>query len=334
MILGECLRPPSALEPEAGAYKDWLHLCVFEPRSRVVGIINVALQGDPADDRARATGLALFHRPDGGWFGNLEVCGLSRAQVGVSSIALEQVAIAVDPRSGMVSASVRQPDDQLALELTAQPAGPPLLVDRKMPLGAGWISWYAVPRLTLKGEVRIGAERLALEDAHAYHDHNWGRWLWGQDVAWEWGCFLADDSGPSFAFLRLCDRDHRRFDSTMFSMVIGSDRRSFQGPAVSAHCPSQPPDFRVRRLPGALAALHQDHVRPHLPNQLRIKADDGFENVALEFRPRAGAQLITAEPATRGYGFIHELVGEFEAEGKVDGRSFAASGMGMFEYVT
>ncbi|MBJ7603395.1 MAG: hypothetical protein JF888_09445 [Candidatus Dormibacteraeota bacterium] len=334
MILGECLRPPSALEPEAYAYKDWLHLCVFDPQSMVMGIVNVALQGAPADDRARASGLALFHRPDGGWFGNLEVCGLPRAQVGVSSIALEQVAIAVDPRSGMVSASVRQPDDQLALQLTAQPAGPALLVDRKMPLRAGWISWYAVPRLTLRGEVRIGAERLGLENAQAYHDHNWGRWLWGQDVAWEWGCFRAAGSGPSFVFWRICDRDHRRFGSPMLSIVIGSDRRSFQGAAVSAHCPTQPPSFRLRRLPGAMAALHQDHVRPRLPNVLRIEARDGLGHVALEFRPRAGAQLITAEPTTRGYGFIHELVGEFQSEGNVDGRGFAASGLGIFEYVT
>jgi len=130
MILGECLRPPTALDRDAGAYKDWLHLCLFDPPSGVVGIINVALQGAPDDDRSRASGLALFHHPEEGWFGNLEACRIPQAEIGVSSIALEQVAIAVDPRSGVVSASVRQPDDQLAVTLVAQPAGPALLVDR------------------------------------------------------------------------------------------------------------------------------------------------------------------------------------------------------------
>jgi hypothetical protein len=86
-------------------------------------------------------------------------------------------------------------------------------------------------------------------------------------------------------------------------------------------------------LPGSLAALHHDRIAPALPALVEISADDGLDHVELRLRPRAGVQLIASDPHTRGTSFIHELVGEFEAEGRIFGRSQRARGLAVFEYV-
>jgi hypothetical protein len=89
----------------------------------------------------------------------------------------------------------------------------------------------------------------------------------------------------------------------------------------------------LRRFPGALAALHQDRAEVQLPDTVQIRARDGFDHLSIIFRARSAAQLITADPVIPGYGFIHELPGEFDASGQLNGKLFQHVGLGLFEYV-
>jgi len=329
----DTLRPPGIFDAQAGAYKDWLHVNLFDHASGVVGLLNVSLHGDPQDERSRAVGAALFHLPGQGWLGNTEVRGLRDAGIGAASLALERIAIAVEPLSGRVLASARLPDDGLELRLTAVAEAPALAVDSPVPFGAGWISWRMVPRLRLAaGSLRAGDRSFDLARASVYHDHNWGRWHWGDDVGWEWGAFLAAAPGPSFVLSRVTDRRHRRGGFPSLTVSAAGGRRTFGGPAVEIALDGVL-DAPLRRFPGALAALHQDRRSPRLPARVRVSAGDGFDRVALDFRPRAAAQLIAADPTVPGYGFLHELVGEFTAAGHVGGTDLGATGLAVFEYV-
>jgi hypothetical protein len=334
LIAAGHLRPPALSEPEARSYKEWLHLCVFDHAADRLGLVNVSLQGPPEEPRSRATGLGLFHDPGLGWIGNLEVQDAMSARVGAASIGLGEVAIGVDRGSGVVYASVRQPGDLLQATLTARPVSQPLRVGQRAPLGPGWISWYAVPRMGIEGEVSAGGERRGLEHASAYYDHNWGLWSWGQDVAWEWGCFMAATPAPSLVFTRTCDREHRRFGAATLTAMAADWRRTFSGGSLEVSQRRRPPDAGFRRLPGAMAALHQGHARPWLPESVRIEASDGHDALIVEFEARAAAQLITADPFVRGYGFIHEVAGRFRARGTIAANPLSIDGLAIFEYVT
>ena len=107
------------MDPTAAAYRDWLHLNLFDHATGSVGLANVSLHGAPSDPRARAVGAALVHVPGEGWIGNLDVASVAEARVGLSSIAVEQVAVATDAVDGTVRASVRMPDDDLRLNVVA-----------------------------------------------------------------------------------------------------------------------------------------------------------------------------------------------------------------------
>jgi hypothetical protein len=56
----------------------------------------------------------------------------------------------------------------------------------------GWVSGYVVPVLagTMRGALRVGSERLMIDEAAGYHDHNWGFW---EGVSWQWGQVAHDD---------------------------------------------------------------------------------------------------------------------------------------------
>jgi hypothetical protein len=326
------LRPPSLHDREASLYKDWLHLNLFDWRTGLVGLVNVALHGDPEDPVARAVGTALVHLPEHGWLGNVETAGLDAAAVSEEGVGLGGVALAIDPRSGIVMASARLPEDGLRLDVTARLDGPTHSVLRRLPLGSGWISWFAAPHLRPRGQVSADGGRIDLSAAVAYHDHNWGRWRWGEDLGWEWGCFADRTGDTMLVFTVVTDGHHRRRGRPLLLVHAGGRRRTFVGRSVAVDYAGELTAL-PRRVPGALAALHGDHARPRLPAEVEVRADDGHACVHLRFRADAVAQVLTAEPATPGYGFIHEIAGRFEAHGSIGGRGLAAEGLAMFEHV-
>ncbi len=335
MIGSDVLRPPGPFDVSADAYKDWLHLNLLDHASGSVGLVNVSLHGRPNDPSSRAVGTALFHIPGVGWVGGVEACGIDEAAIGGSSIGLERVALAVDHTHGEVLASAHVPEDELVVRLAAAAAAPSLDVRERSLLGSGWISWYVIPRLDLRGEVKLGRHRVELEGASAYHDHNWGRWHWGEDIGWEWGCFMAPAPGPAFVFFvfaRATDRAHRRGGEPLVLVHAEGRRHAFSGVTVE-HELSGLLETTLRRVPGAMAALHSDRASPRLPQKVHVRADDGVDRVEIEFTGRAAAQLIAAEPTLPGYSFIHEIVGDFRYECRVGGTESGGTGLGVFEHV-
>jgi hypothetical protein len=257
---------------------------------------------------------------------------MDEAQVGVTSISLEHLAIGVNHSAGLVLAAGSLATDGLEFNLTATAETAAMDVDLRIPLERGWISWYVVPRLALSGEMVVAGERWSLETASAYHDHNWGRWNWGSDFGWEWGAFLAPRNGPTVVLTRLTDRAHRPNENARLDVRLAGRSHTFAGSTLSVDLLGDL-NVRLRRLPGVLAALHGDRERPRLPERVHIRAGDDAEGVDLEFVADGAAQLIAADPVTRGYGFIHEISGRFTCTGEIEGSTFSAQGLGIFEYV-
>jgi hypothetical protein len=329
-LITDTLRPPPLLDLTADAYKDWLHLNIFDHATGCVGLFNTSLHGSPREARSRAMGTALVHDPERGWFGNLEVGALRDANVGATSIALEKVAVATD--GGTVLASAVLPAAGLHAGITATPRSRAIDIEQPLPFGKGWISWFVVPRLDVRGGLALGDRRIDLSRAIAYHDHNWGRWHWGDDVGWEWGACLAAEPAVTIVVSRATDRAHGIITGALLVLEVGAERRRFPDANFSIRFDGRT-DARPVRLPGALAALHQDRISPPLPATILVEADDGIDTATLEFRVRASAQLIAGDPSRRGYGFLHQLVGGFTASGRIDGRAWDAEGLGIFEYV-
>jgi hypothetical protein len=329
----DLLRLPSALDPTALAYKDWFHLNLFDHAGGRVGLINASLHGAPSNARARAVGTALVHDPAQGWFGNVDIQGIGESTVLPDGILLPHAALMLDPSRRTLHASARMPQDGLALRATANAAARPLRVELTQDFGSGWIGWFVVPRVRVAGRLELEDRSFDLAVWDAYHDHNWGRWFWGEDIGWEWGAFSAAPPGPHIVLARLTDRLHRRVQPAQLMVVQDGQTRIFLPGSVAVHLGGRA-DVRLRRVPGALAALHGDRARAALPAHVSVEAVSGADWLRLSFSVRAAAQLILGEPTRPGYAFIHELVGAFDATGRVREREIATQGLAVFEYVT
>jgi hypothetical protein len=264
--------------------------------------------------------------------GDVEVAGMDEAGIGTNSISLACVALATDPDAGLVLAAARFANSGLDAGITAKAVGRPYEVAYPSAFGPGWISWFALPRLSVTGGVVVGDQRLGLTHATAYHDHNWGRWHWGDDIGWEWGTCHAQEPEITLLVSCLTNRSHSHRTGTVVIADAGSERRVFASQSVRITHEGRV-SGPLRRVPGALAALHHDRIAPPLPARTLVHAFDGVDGIDLEFRPRAVAQIIAGDPSSRGYGFIHEMVGAFEADCRIAGTRTHIQGLGVFEYV-
>lgn len=331
-MIDDGLHLPSRGDPSRALYKEWLHVNVIDHEAGVVGLVNASLHGDPDDPRSMATGAALLHIDGVGWVGNAATRSFADARFGTSSITLRDVGIVVEPHRGRVLAAASMPLHRFSLELEMNAEARPFSFPDPSPFGSGWMSWYGVPRLSVRGRATFDSREISLDHAAGYHDHNWGRFRWGDDARWEWGVMLAVD-GSSFVFSRATTRDLRQVTSGPLLIAdTPAGRRMFGGPAV-VFIADERFEEPLRRIPGGLAALHQDRLQPPLPRRVVIRAGDGIDHVTIELAFEAAVQIITADSAEPSYGFVHELSGAFEATGIIGGGAISTSGLAAYEHV-
>ncbi len=331
MTAFDTLRPPVLSDPTAAAYKDWLHLNVFLPDHGRVVLINTSLHGPPWDNRARAVGVALASARDGDWTGGIEIASFANSKVDTQAIFLSTISLSVARDGKTLHAKVSRPDDGFEADLVARPVLSTASLDLTAQFGSGWIGWSAIPVLSVSGTLKLDGEEISLKSARGYHDHNWGRWFWGEDVAWEWGAWVLDQDITVVA-ARGTDKTHFTRQPPHVFLVQGSRVYSFLSDQISLTYDAAP-TRAARRIPGALAAIHPDRRAPDLPRNIILRASSQHAQFELQFKADTAAQLLLSDPMRPGSGFINELSGRCALVAQLDHSMIKAEGTGVFEYV-
>ncbi len=203
---------------------------------------------------------------------------------------------AVRQRDGTYTVRIR--DERIAVDLTIRPEA-----ERYFPAvelsEEGFRSGYVVPVLRGKADGRLCDRGICttVQDAAAYHDHNWGVW---RDVTWEWG---AAGGG------RL---------SLLYGGVRGPVGGGVEAPFFLALADSL----------GILQVLRFDHVEAegNPPRRLALLARQG------EDRVRLAVEVVDRSTTTLAGGrrFV-QMRGRFILSGRVAGREVSDSGLGFFE---
>ena len=175
----------------------------------------------------------------------------------------------------------------------------------------GWVTGYVVPVLSgmIHGALTVDGERLTLDGAVGYHDHNWGFW---NDVHWQWG--------------QVADSD--------LSIVWG---RVFPPSSVAD------PD----RMPGLLAVLGPDGPiafstnvaiaeagENGTPTEITVRATGNAIDLTLTFsvaeRVRTRLSMTQITTRTAPMDFL-QLGGRYRVAGRAGGRTIAFTARGAAE---
>ncbi|TDL05888.1 hypothetical protein EUA04_20430 [Mycolicibacterium obuense] len=328
------LRAPLLAAAHPDGFKEWQHFVVHGRDHRV--LINFSVTDEcTADGQHRLIPRVIVIVKADRWSGAVERYESTEMEVptdlGGLTIGGNRLTVLSD--GYRVSVDLPRRDVRAELELTS--VTKPFVVNNQ-PLGAGRMSWLFVPRLRVDGWVRCAGVEHRIEHELAYHDHNWGRFHWGDDFGWTWGTVLPTDPGDpwSMVLLQMTDRSRLRYLSQAVyvwhddepaaifrhAAVTTSRRGTF---TRSADC-TLPPAMQLV-LDGNLAGV---------PEQLEVSAHRAGDAVHATFTPQSFARLAyPSEVRLDRSVVLCETSGDAHFTGVIGGERLDVTGAGVFEFL-
>ncbi len=339
LYLLEDLRIPLEDPTSPTDWKEWYHFVMFEPSEDVRVLANVSLSGRPGYGQISVTALASLPQPDGrhqthGFCRDVdwEPGMVSRAPVRMTATSFECL---IDGPRSRFHADNRAA--RLDLRLEGEVTSQPVLIPEYAPFGSGFIGWGLAPGLDLRGSISVAGRSIPLtEKWFCYHDHNYGRFRWGDDIGWIWFVVSTRNAAgeeQTLVLHRGNNRDASRAGAPyLFVYEQRAIRKVFMGNAVDIAWTWTDDPIRPTRLPGSMASLFADRFL-RVPNRLQIRAADERDGLSLDMRVDSLLELVLPDNEQRQYTFIKEMSGKATAHVTINGRSIESEGTFYAEFV-
>jgi hypothetical protein len=318
-----------------GEHKEWQHFLVHAPGLQLVVNFNLI------DDRWGQTGeeaarLIVLARAGSESLGEIVRFPSEAVDVPVGGLDARFGTNTMRFVDGAYRLTLDLPNLALRAELTLVPVTMPAIANNQ-PLAPGrGLSWLFVPRLHASGWVKIAERRIDLRAAPAYHDHNWGHFVWGDDFSWEWGSVLpwVADNRWSAVYMRMADRGRARASCQGLYLWRGDQPgRIFRDHELSVSLHGRLVRSKFLQVPPIMALLCPE-ASADLPARLEVRAAAGDDVVELVFEPEQLAQIIMPhEHDVSGVTALNEVGGHARVRGRVAGESVELEGPGLFEFI-
>jgi hypothetical protein len=343
----EDLRIPLSDRSSPIDWKDWYHFILLERQSQLRVLANVTLIGRPEQGQIQvsfivnlaseyiATGLQLDTPV--ATVGTTFCLEWQPDMVRRNPVHIQGKGIHLEINGRNSVMEVRDERAQLSLRLQGQAEAMPLLVTEDAAFGSGFIGWGLVPGLQVEGELSVCEHRFPIhKDWFCYHDHNFGRFRWGEDIGWEWFvASVADDEGRTLTLVldRRTNKDHTVGGLPYIFIYLGRElRKVFLGTTLQIDWDWSPSPALPVRLPGTMASLFVDRTL-RSPQTLQVTAADEQDQLLLEVQFDAMTELVIPDNQERQYTFIEEVTGSIEVSLSLQGETFRAKGLFYGEYV-
>lgn len=315
------------------SHKEWLHFCVTGESLEVIA--NFSLM----DGVARVALIVRTGKDQ--WHGDVELipADLVRVERGTMNLDFGHNTLRFTERGFELSLALT--DRPVTARLLLEPRTMPLLRPNT-PLEGGSIHWVVVPRLIARGTVIVGRERFELQGAPAYHDHNWGRFAWGDDFAWQWGFGVPlstapaapDEDALALAFVRLIDRARARdVGHGLFFWRGDRQQKIFREGELTVTPSGYLRKSAIHKFPAQMALLAPEQLTD-VPAKVGILARGRGDEVEVVFSSEELFQVLIPNDRDLGVTVINEVSGRYSVRGILDGKAIEFEGRGFFEVLT
>ena len=326
---------PEEGDPTAPFYKEWHYFNIIDEEQGLSYITTFMLNGDVSSSTmSAAINLVSYRTPDGGkvkmdgypiWEANWSNES-PNVTINNSSVYLDEEGYHVYTESA---------DGTTVFDALFKPEIVPTgvfnvpLPDVGYGVDMNWLS--TSPKMNVNGTLTINKGTLEektyiLENVRGYHDHNWGRWLWSDDMGWDWAQ-ASEANNPqtngtgkyTIAYGHITDNAHTESRSTTLELW---KNRKIMATFGDGEAPIVAEMMEDINYPGLLF--------PEV-NTINAMSDKG--NLEIVFTTEEYTPILIPLELGGGYRIVWELVGTFEVSGEIDGESIDYSTKGYMEYV-
>jgi hypothetical protein len=303
-------------------WKDWYHYVMFDPVTQSRLLFNICLSGRP--NRGNITTTAFLTVPE--QLPYQPIASLDRfytygfsdtiewdMQVKRHPLCINTGNFYLRIDNNKAEIDVDHNKSGIRISINGVSVATPLYIPELAPFGKGFIGWGLIPGVDINGTISIGSKTISVTpDWHCYHDHNYGRFNWGDDVGWTWFvASLKNSKGikTTYVFHR---SNNKAFTEVgvpfLFIYENNQLKKIFLGDSVDlkwdwSASPHMPPV-----LPGAMASLFSDR-NILMPQRISIKAADDKDYMYLEMIVQNAAEMILPDYRIKQYTFLKEMTG-------------------------
>ncbi len=332
----DSFHPPASGDPRALLYDEWHYFNIIDEKQHISFITTLTLKGnvsDPDPTKSAAIVLMNYLTPVGENL-TLDKYPVTLAQWSDKTPDMQVAKSTVTLTEQGYYVHTESKDAQTVFDAIFKPE-----TEHSPVYSASFepyriISWLvASPEMRVDGTLTVNKgttseKTYLLQDARGYHDHNWGYWLWQDDIGWDWG--QASERGNyleenekgtyTFAFGNITNKNHS--ESKMAVLNIWKNQR------ITASFESD--EIKIQRYVMRNIPQFQDNPFPMVTS---LNADSGKNKIRIVFT----AEKITPIPipleSGNGYRIIWELVGSYVISGYIDGEPILYITKGYLEYV-
>ena len=283
----DSLNPPTLFDPKISLYKEWHHFNLFDAKNKIFGLFNFAIDGNPYDKNKRIlTKNIIIRDGKGKYYTNIEAIQSDSFNISHLYPDLGYDDVSITYHDGLYNVDFVMNTMPISGKLKFQVACDPISTITK-PFGSGYLGWTAIPRVRINGNLTINEINYKIKNALGYHDHDWGRFKWGERVGWIWALFLENKyNGITFLIdVRTNGIGGKQFEKFFYIYKNGKIDKMFSGADINIKLHG---NFNGKKItiPGIERLLHPE-ISSEIPAKIIFEAQikSNKEKISIEYTP-------------------------------------------------
>ena len=327
-------------------WKDWYHYVLLNPQTGLRVLVNMTAIGRPGQGEIQTSFLVTLpsqrlppeNRPSKPFatFGTTFSQEWNLETIRQQPLRWKGKGMQLEINGTQTQVFVHDRRSQLSIQFDAQATATPILVTETSPFGSGFIGWGLVPGLQVTGKLLVCGQSFQISpDWFCYHDRNFGRFRWGEDIGWEWFVAYAtcEDGTPITLVLdQFTNKDHSELGFPYIFIYVGHElKKFFLGNTLKINWNWSELSVIPPRLPGVLAILFSDR-QINTPSTLQTIAAWEEDQLVIHIEFESIVELIIPDNQERQYTFIEEVTGSAAVVLKLGEEILQAKGLVYGEY--
>jgi hypothetical protein len=345
---------PSIFDTKASLYQEWHDFVFFDRKRRVFGLLNFGLHGNPYDSK-RGWGSVLTYivDPAGKIFSEIKLIPISQLEVSsynpnfigdkFSVNLLKDNSFEVigqmEETSFHLNFKVAQPpvtEQDIFIDVLKEqdPKAKMLLAAQEM--NRQWENWVELPRLIVKGELKLNKKTYSIKTSQGYQDHEGGCFDIGTTWGWDTGVIFCDSLAAQepervdFLIYRYGPSNELSYGG--FFLQTKSGKKQFFDNTKMQITTKGNYDGNMNIMPAITQILYPDY-HPTIPKNLTFNGSKGSDNLEITFTPKAVCSIVNASPISTSEVVFNEMYCEVHLHGKIESTTYDCNLPCWFESV-
>jgi hypothetical protein len=329
----DSFHPPDAADPRKSMYNEWHYFNFIDEEQNLSFMTILKVNGDVSDSAKSLGTVLVTYETSSEKILKIDSYPITLVNYSNNSPNLQISNSSVTFTEEGYNLHIESNDTMTVFDGTFVPLTEPAPIQQFSLSSRSIAHWLvASSKMRVNGNLTInrGTDSeytYIVNNARGYHDHNWGFWLWQDDIGWDWGQLNTQDGNDSseytFTFGNVTNRNHTE--------SLGSVLFVWKNQKIISIFRNEEIWIRHYQMTDPVGIPPDPNKK--FPLMTVIEANSGGNSMTISFTAENITPILLPYEIETGFTAIWELTGTYDVQGFLDGKAISYRTHGFQEYV-